>query len=206
MLLCFFLVFNTVLSTFKNVLEREKKEARSDVLTGVANGRFFYELANIEISRASRYKRPFSVAYIDVDNFKVVNDRFGHSVGDSLLRLVAGTIRNNIRESDIIARLGGDEFALMLPETGYESAQTVISRVQKNLLDVMQKNGWPVTFSIGVATFIEPPNSVDEIVKKADELMYSVKNKGKNSIAYEIFSEFQDTEKVRYIKRRSFDS
>jgi diguanylate cyclase (GGDEF)-like protein len=206
MIFGFFSIFSYVLSTLKNTVEREKKAARIDALTGVANGRFFYELANIELSRASRYKHPFTVAYMDVDNFKFVNDRFGHSTGDSLLRLVAETIRNNIRESDTIARLGGDEFAILMPETGYESAQMVISRVQKSLLDVKQKNGWPVTFSIGVATFIRPPNSVDETVKKSDELMFAVKNKGKNSTRHKIFPERWETEEVQNTKSKNSDS
>jgi predicted signal transduction protein with EAL and GGDEF domain len=103
----FFSIFTYVLSALKNRVEHEKKEARTDVLTGVGNRKFFYELANIEILRASRYKHLFTVAYIDVDNFKVVNDRFGHITGDRLLAIVADRIRNNIRESDVIARLGG---------------------------------------------------------------------------------------------------
>jgi diguanylate cyclase (GGDEF)-like protein len=203
--LVFFLIFTYILSAFKNTVESEKKLARIDALTGVANVRFFYELAKNEISRASRYKHPFTVAYMDVDNFKVVNDRFGHSTGDSLLRSVAETIRKNIRESDVMARLGGDEFAILMPETRYESAQIVISRVRKSVLDVMRKNEWPITLSIGVVTYLNPPDSVDEIIKKADELMYSVKNKGKNSTRYEIFPELQDTEQVRDIKSQSFD-
>ncbi len=202
----YFSIFAFLLSAFKNTVESEKKLARIDALTGVANRRFFYELTNIEIFRASRYRHPFTVAYMDVDNFKLVNDRFGHSTGDSLLRLVAETIRNNIRESDVIARFGGDEFAILMPETKYESAQIVIGRVQQSLLDIMQKNGWPVTFSIGVVTFTRPPDSVDDTVKKADELMYSVKNKGKNSTRYEIFPERQDTEQVRDIKSQSFNT
>jgi diguanylate cyclase (GGDEF)-like protein len=192
----FFLIFTYILSAFKNTVESEKKLARIDALTGVANVRFFYELANNEISRASRYKHPFTVAYTDIDNFKLINDRLGHSTGDSLLCLVAETIRDNIRENDLIARLGGDEFAILMPETKYESAQVVISRVQKSLLDIMQKNGWPVTFSIGVVTFTRPPDSVDDTVKKADELMFSAKNIGKNSTRHETFPQWWETEQV----------
>ena len=199
MRLGWFTVFVLILSAFKNVLEHEKKEAQIDDLTGIGNRRFFNNLMAGELLRASRYRHHFTVAYIDVDNFKVVNDHFGHSTGDSLLRLVAETVKNSIRKSDVIARLGGDEFAILMPETGYESVQRIVTRTQESLLDVMWKNGWPVTFSIGVIIFTIPPNSVDEIVKMADELMYSVKNKGKNSIAYEIFPECQDTEKVKYI-------
>jgi diguanylate cyclase (GGDEF)-like protein len=188
-LLCFFLVFTAVLSVLKNAIEREKKVARIDDLTGIANRRSFYESAKIEISRASRYKHSFTVAYMDIDNFKFVNDRFGHSTGDSLLQLVAEVTRNNIRASDVVARLGGDEYAILLSETGYDSAHLVMGRIQKSLLGVMEKNGWPVTFSFGVVTFITPPNSVDEIVRRIDEVMYLVKNRGKDSSCYVIFPE-----------------
>jgi diguanylate cyclase (GGDEF)-like protein len=181
-----FLIVTYILSALKTALEREKKLARTDYLTGVANRMSFFELANIEINRSRRYKHPFTIAYMDIDNFKFVNDYFGHDAGDTLLRSVAESIRNNIRESDIIARLGGDEFAILMPETGYESSQVVIPRVQKNLLDIVQKNGWPVTFSIGVVTFISPLDSIDEVIKKADDLMYLVKKSGKNTISYEV--------------------
>jgi len=205
MIFGFFSIFTYVLSALKNKVEREKMAARIDAMTGVANGRFFYELANIELSRASRYKHPFTVTYMDIDNFKFVNDRFGHSTGDSLLRLVAETIRNNIRESDIIARLGGDEFAIMMPETGFESARIIITRVQKSLLDAMQTKGWAVTFSLGVITFTIPPNSIDEMVKKTDELMYSVKNEGKNSTRHEIFPDRRLIEQVQDTNSQSFN-
>jgi diguanylate cyclase (GGDEF)-like protein len=198
MLLCFFLVFTIVLSVLKNVMENEKNVARIDDLTGVGNRRFFYESANIEISRVSRNKHSFTVAYIDIDNFKVINDLFGHSTGDSLLRLVAETIKNNIRVSDLVARLGGDEYAVLLSETGYDSAQLAIRRIQKSLLGVIQENGWSVTFSIGVVPFITPPNSVDEIVKKIDQVMYLVKNGRKDSTCHVIFPErgIQNKEKI----------
>jgi diguanylate cyclase (GGDEF)-like protein len=123
---------------------------------------------------------------MDIDDFKMVNDHFGHSTGDILLRSVVETISSNIRVSDIVARLGGDEFAILMPETGHESAQAVISRVQRNLLDIVQRNGWPVTFSIGVVTCISPPDSIEEVLKKADDLMYLIKNKSKNMIGYEV--------------------
>jgi diguanylate cyclase (GGDEF)-like protein len=187
--LSLFLIFTYLLSALKGALEREKEFAITDYLTGVANRRFFFDSANIEISKAHRYKHPFTIAYLDIDNFKTVNDSFGHTTGDTVLRLVANTIKNNVRVGDLIGRLGGDEFAILLPETGYESAQVAIDRVQKSLLDVMRKNGWSVTFSIGVVTFTSPPGSVDEIIRKADGLMYSVKNNGKNTISHETSGE-----------------
>jgi diguanylate cyclase (GGDEF)-like protein len=182
----YFLILTFVLSALKNALEKEKELSRIDFLTRVGNGRYFIELANMEINRARRYEHPLTVAYIDLDNFKTINDRFGHSTGDNLLRLVADTIKNNIRLTDTVVRMGGDEFAILLPETGPELAEAITRKIQKINLELMQKNGWPVTFSIGVVTFISPPSTVDEILKRSDNLMYSAKNNGKNTIKYEV--------------------
>jgi diguanylate cyclase (GGDEF)-like protein len=182
-----FLIMTLILSALKKALEHEKELARTDPLTGVANGRYFITLADMEINRARRYKHSFTVVYIDLDNFKTVNDHFGHSTGDALLRSVAHTIRNNIRATDIVGRLGGDEFAILLPETGPEPAEVITRKVQKVNLDVMHKNEWPVTFSIGVVTFVSPPSTVDEMLKISDGVMYAAKKNGKNAIKYEIF-------------------
>ena len=187
-----FLIMTLILSALKQALEHEKELARTDPLTGVANGRYFITLADMEINRARRYKHSFTVVYIDLDNFKTVNDHFGHSTGDALLRSVAHTIRNNIRATDIVGRLGGDEFAILLPETGPEPAEVITHKVQKVNLDVMQKNEWPVTFSIGVATFVSPPSTVDEMLKISDGVMYAAKKTNKNAIKYEIFGKSED--------------
>lgn len=185
----FFLIVTFTLHKLKIALVLERALARTDSLTGIANGRTFDELANNEINRARRYRHPFTLAYIDLDNFKTVNDHFGHTTGDTLLQLVAKIIQDNLRAVDIVARLGGDEFAILLPETEHEPGQVVIRRIQKNLLDIMQKNGWPVTFSIGMVTFISPLSTVDEMIKMADDLMYSVKSSGKNELKHEVFDQ-----------------
>ncbi len=182
-----FVVITFLLSTLKHTLEHEKELARTDSLTGVANRRYFIEFANAEINRAGRYKHPFTVVHIDLDNFKTLNDRFGHDTGDALLRSVAKGIQNNIRATDIVVRLGGDEFVILLPETGPEPAGVITDKIQKISLDLMQKNQWPVTLSLGVVTFIEPPSTVDEMLKISDGLMYAAKNHGKNTIKYEVF-------------------
>ncbi len=182
-----FLVITFLLSTLRHALEHEKELARTDSLTGVANRRYFIELANAEINRAGRYKHPFTVVHIDLDNFKTVNDRFGHDTGDALLRSVAKGIQNNIRATDIVVRLGGDEFVILLPEAGPEPVGVITDKIQRIRLDLMRKNQWPVTLSFGVVTFIEPPSTVDEMLKISDGLMYEPKNHGKNTIKYEVF-------------------
>jgi diguanylate cyclase (GGDEF)-like protein len=171
----------------KSTIKQEKELSRIDFLTGIGNRRYFIELANMEINRAHRYEHPFTMVCLDLDNFKAVNDCFGHTTGDVLLRLVARTIWENIRVTDTVARLGGDEFAILMPETGRNVAEVIIQRVQKINLDYMRKHGWPVTLSIGVVTFANPPSTVDEVLKISDRLMYTAKNNGKNGIQYEMF-------------------
>lgn len=183
----FFAVFMHLLSYLKEILDREKMLARIDYLTDVANKRYFYESATKEINRSDRYKYPFSVAFIDLDNFKKVNDSFGHAAGDSLLRRTAKALKSCVREADTVARVGGDEFAILLPETDYESAENVIQRVQKKILSVVD-GGLPASFSIGMVTCAHPPcATLDSIVMKADSLMYLAKKEGKNKLKHELF-------------------
>jgi diguanylate cyclase (GGDEF)-like protein len=168
-------------------LQREQELARTDFLTGVLNARFFHEMAQMEINRSVRYKRPFTIAFIDIDNFKTINDTFGHTAGDGVLRNIAMNIKAHLRKTDIIARVGGDEFVVLLPETNAQTAPVVISNMQRELLKGMNENGWPVTFSIGVLTLSATQISVDEILGKADQLMYAVKNNGKDNAQYAIY-------------------
>jgi diguanylate cyclase (GGDEF)-like protein len=119
----------------------------------------------------------------------MVNDNFGHQIGDKLLRSVAKTIEKNIRAIDLIVRFGGDEFGILLAETGAESAAQVVEKLKKKLLKLVQDNGWPVTFSIGVATFISPPGNIDEMIDAADAQMYFAKQNGKNRTWYKVIAE-----------------
>jgi diguanylate cyclase (GGDEF)-like protein len=176
-----FVVIALVFARLKANLEGEKRAARVDVLTGVLNSRGFFERAEYERSRAQRYGHPLVVAYMDVDDFKLLNDTRGHDVGDAALAVIAGTIRRTIRTNDVAGRLGGDEFGFLLPDTNHMAAQALTERLKENLDREMAKNGWPVTFSIGVLTYSTPPASVREMVRAADELMYSVKNRSKNA-------------------------
>lgn len=183
----FFLAFTLLFSSLRKALAYQTKLARTDPLTGAVNSRFFGEILQTEINRLQRYKRLFSIAYIDLDNFKMVNDKLGHSMGDRVLKIVVSYACQNLRKTDIFARLGGDEFALLLPETNQEAARIVLSKLQAGLLKEMQERDWPITFSIGVVTCIEAPPSTDEIVRIVDNLMYGVKREGKNSIQYSTY-------------------
>ena len=159
--------------------------AGTDALTGVANRRHFYDLADSEINRLKRYGHPFTVCYIDIDNFKQINDTFGHGEGDNLLRLIAESIISNMRRTDVVGRLGGDEFALLMPETGADVALNVVGKVLA-LQGIAQKRGLTITLSIGMVVYLSPPENVEEMIKRADALMYSVKTGGKNNIKYEV--------------------
>ena len=184
----FFLIVNYVLIILKKSLEREKELSRMDMLTGLYNTRGFYEFAAHEMNRSMRYKHPFTMAYIDVDKFQSINDIHGYSTGDSVLRLIAATIRNNLRKSDICARLGGDEYGILFPETDHDAVKVIFNRIHKNLSDFLRNIGYPLTFSIGVSTFVSTPHSTDEIIKYASNLMLSAKNTGKNSIIFDIYN------------------
>ncbi len=165
-------------------LEQERMHARTDFLTTALNTRSFHDIAQRELDRSVRYHRPFTVAFIDIDNFKTINDTFGHIFGDMVLRAISQNIQRNIRKTDIIARVGGDEFALLLPEVDSDTARAAISKMQQKLMEEMLANKWPVTFSIGVITLNAPQFTVDEILGMADKMMYSVKNHGKDDIKY----------------------
>jgi diguanylate cyclase (GGDEF)-like protein len=187
--MAFMVVLTLVFSALKRSHEHEREAARTDHLTGSVNRRHFAELAAGEIGRAQRHGHPFSVAYMDIDNFKDVNDRFGHTAGDELLRSVASVLRSGVRSIDVVARLGGDEFAVLLPETGAAAARTAARRVRRDLLALARARRWPVTYSIGVVTWDAPPASVDEIIKAADDLMYSAKRAGKDRIRHAVYDD-----------------
>jgi diguanylate cyclase (GGDEF)-like protein len=143
----------------------------------------------MELGKARRYQTPISILYMDIDDFKHINDHFGHHIGDRLLRSVAKTIKNNIRAIDVIARFGGDEFGILLAETGSESAALVAGKLKEKLVELVQYNGWPVTFSTGVVTFEIIPNSVDEMIDVADAQMYMAKRHGKNRTRYKTIAD-----------------
>jgi diguanylate cyclase (GGDEF)-like protein len=167
--------------------EREKVSARLDYLTGVCNQKGFYEAFSIEIARHRREMRPLSIAYLDCDNFKEANDRFGHKEGDRLLKSVAQTLRANLRKTDVKGRLGGDEFAIVLANTDKNYALNAIDKLKRELDAIMAAHSWPVTFSIGLGVFVNVPDSEDEMISFTDKLMYRVKSSGKNNILAQIF-------------------
>lgn len=183
-----FLITTAFLNQLKIQLNSEQNLSRTDSLTGVMNGRGFAEVAEKLFGLGARHGRPTCLAYIDLDNFKKVNDDLGHSVGDKVLQTVGEVLLKSVRKSDLVCRLGGDEFAVVLPETSEAGAKSAFNKLRRNLALAMQKNNWIVGFSIGVISFDSPPNNFDQAVKLADALMYQVKKSGKNNILFEHYT------------------
>ncbi|MBU1354950.1 MAG: GGDEF domain-containing protein [Candidatus Edwardsbacteria bacterium] len=182
-----FVVVTYALSELRKVLDKEKNYARQDFLTGAANSRNFMETAQAELQKARAGGHAIALAYIDLDNFKGVNDTFGHSVGDQLLKLVAEIIKKNLRDGDMVARLGGDEFAVLLPRATEDSSLAAMKRMKEYFLAEVKRKKWPVSFSMGLVLFKKFPDSVDEMIKRADNLMYTVKDSGKDDIKFVVY-------------------
>jgi len=181
-----FLVFVEVISALRHALDREKESARTDPLTGVSNRRHFMELTAAALAFARRYRRPMTIAYLDLDNFKQINDQLGHQTGDEVLRVVAHTVKQRLRVTDVVGRLGGDEFAVCLPETGAEAAAVVLGQLRIDSAASLPANCGPVTVSMGIVTFAFPPATVDELLERTDSMLYTAKREGKNRLIHEV--------------------
>lgn len=179
-----FLLVALLLRELKHALRYERRLARTDHLTGIFNRREFHEQLEYEIERAARLIYPITFAYIDLDNFKRLNDEQGHAAGDEQLKLIAESISKTIRKTDLFGRLGGDEFGVFLPNVDQTAARTVIAKIENAVAVQMQSLHSPITLSMGVVTFHTPPASSKELILKADALMYEAKHKGKGQVVY----------------------
>jgi diguanylate cyclase (GGDEF)-like protein len=185
MRLLIFWIVSALIRRTRRSIETEQALARMDTLTGMGNGRYFHDVAEHELNNAKRYGRPLSILYMDLDNFKKVNDLFGHTEGDDALKTISGIFKAHIRKSDIAVRMGGDEFVILLPNTDGEQAKPVITKITTRINEVAEKKHWPVSVSAGVISILNADISLDELITKADCLMYEVKNSGKNGVRYE---------------------
>jgi diguanylate cyclase (GGDEF)-like protein len=177
-----------LVAALRAAYRQQRLLATSDTLTGLGNRDHFMVAAEAERQRAARFRRPLTLAYLDLDDFKAVNDTLGHEKGDEVLRLVGAFLRQRLRSVDLAARLGGDEFVVLLPETGADAGAGAIADMQTGIVQLLTARGFSVGISVGVATFLEAPHSVDEMVQTADRLMYQVKREGKGGLRRAVVS------------------
>jgi diguanylate cyclase (GGDEF)-like protein len=184
-------VFSIVLYLMQNgriLTARLQEQALTDELTGLANRRAFREVAAREIERSRRFDHELSVAYVDIDDFKATNDRLGHEAGDRMLIALASLALATARSVDTVARLGGDEFVIIMPETGADAALPLVTRLREAFPRVARVGDSTTTCSIGLASFVHAPDSVDDLVAAADALMYEAKAAGKDKVRHAVAS------------------
>jgi diguanylate cyclase (GGDEF)-like protein/PAS domain S-box-containing protein len=169
----------------QQALEREQNLSRTDSLTGLFNRRHFFTLAEQELKVAKRYGAPMSIAIFDLDHFKLVNDRWGHQVGDEVLKHISRLVQSQLREADILARYGGEEFILLMPNSNAKEAEQVSERIRTSIntyrieqASTVQK----ITVSIGVAELISTIESLDHLIRQADTALYDAKKAGRNCV------------------------
>ncbi|MFQ5480862.1 MAG: GGDEF domain-containing protein [Thermodesulfobacteriota bacterium] len=155
-----------------------------DELTGVYNRRAGMARLKEEYARVGRTERKLTLAMVDVDNFKFINDSCGHQTGDQILRHIAGIIKHWLRENDVVFRYGGDEFLLILPETDEKQAMNPLNRLRKRLADQVIIGGFNVrpSVSIGVATLLDGDEGTDNMIDRADRALYAAKKRGRNRV------------------------
>lgn len=184
-----FLLVAHLVMVIKNVVEFERKNSRTDHLTGIANRRAFMEALGQERIRSTRFRHTFSLVYIDIDNFKKLNDNMGHRAGDEALCVVVEILKQSIRSVDLVGRIGGDEFAILLPECGRGAAAEVVTRCFAAISRETRARDWPIGLSVGVGIFKCDDRSAEEMLACADGAMYQSKSSGKNRIHYVSFAD-----------------
>jgi diguanylate cyclase (GGDEF)-like protein len=168
--------------------EQAEALARTDMLTDLNNRRAFFEIGTQLLSQSMRFNHPLSVIMLDVDNFKHINDTYGHSIGDSVLLSLAQILRNMVREVDVVGRIGGEEFALILPETDISNAATFAERLRTSIANTSlgsAKGEIKMTASFGIASNANSDISLDNLISKADEALYRAKQNGRNRIEFD---------------------
>ncbi|WP_166253473.1 GGDEF domain-containing protein [Marinobacter salicampi] len=193
----FFYITAVLLSKLRSSLRDRERLARTDSLTGLYVRREFDSRLKHDLAMAHRSGSALTLAYVDVDDFKAVNDIHGHAGGDQVLRTIGRILGGSVREADTAARVGGDEFALILPSTDGPGARQAISTLTQELQDALRANDFEVTCSIGVVTLLDPAISPEQAIAAADELMYQVKLQGKGAVAFNVLGESARPHTVR---------
>lgn len=191
--LIFFLVIAMLLSSLRRHLAAEQRMAMTDTLTGLANLRAFHMQLKHEFALAERMGSPVTLVYIDLNDFKAINDTLGHTEGDKVLRATARKLLQMVREADTAARLGGDEFALILPATDLQGAQSLINRISRSL-EGKNRNSSQAKCSIGAMVFQTPPGTLDEAIAAADAQMYLVKKGNEKAPRIAVYTAPADAE------------
>ena len=167
---------------FKQYLDTCEEEAFTDHLTGLANRRRFERQLEREVTRTQRYTRPFCLLYLDIDNFKRVNDTYGHEAGDEAIRRLALTLQAGTRGIDLAARIGGEEFAVILPETDFEGGLDVAERLRASIKEMEIPTVGRITASFGVAEFPLCAATGRELISVADVALYEAKRQGRDRV------------------------
>jgi len=179
-----------ILTLLQTVLQRHQiyiEEMMRDELTGLPNRKYLFQTLSEEYSRARRYKRKLSIAMIDIDHFKKVNDSYGHQKGDRILIGVGELIRAGIRQQDTVGRYGGEEFLAVLPETGTREAMAMMNRLRKKIAAIRWRIkdveiSETVTISTGIAELSSPKQKIEDVIGIADRALYQAKEEGRNRV------------------------
>jgi len=190
-----FAAIGLLIAALRGAVVHERALSRTDTLTSLLNARTFYEEAARVLALTRRMRHPVALAYVDLDNFKNVNDSLGHRAGDDVLRTVGSIILGCTRKSDVAARLGGDEFVLLMPETDPEHARLACERLRTLVAEKFSGDAWPVTASVGGVAFLAVPDTVDAMVHVADTRMYAAKSAGRNRVDLEVVGPISGAER-----------
>jgi diguanylate cyclase (GGDEF)-like protein len=178
--------FNKMLDSIQDYYEKLQELSDRDYLTGLYNRRKFEEFLTYEVKRSVRHRHKFTILMIDLDNFKYINDTYGHASGDLVLKEVTQIFASNLRNADILARIGGDEFAVILPETSYENSHAVVEKLRASLESTpisLMFDQVSLTASFGIAEYPEQGENIEALLTGSDLAMYKAKRAGKNTIA-----------------------
>ncbi len=178
-----FLLCAFAFGTLKEALDRDQARSRTDELTGVASRRAFFDRLELEIERSRRDGSAMTLAYVDLDDFKAINDRHGHAAGDAVLRRIARLILDWLRETDFVARIGDDEFAILLPRTDAEAGRRLLTELSSRLLEAGE--GEALSLSVGAICFGPTEDDIDVLLGRADAQMHRVKSEGKKGVSVE---------------------
>jgi diguanylate cyclase (GGDEF)-like protein len=196
--------------TNATLYQEAKQTSLTDALTGIGSRILLEDRLEAECVRAKRYKRPFSVAIIDLDNFKMINDSLGHASGDDTLKKLAACMRSQKRATDTLARYGGDEFVILMPETKADNASILLERLRTKVQGIELAKDLPITISCGIAEGLpDHPNPSSEVMRRADMALYEAKSAGRDCVKIwdKTMSELLDAdvieaEEIKKLQRR----